>query len=191
MPAIRRPRNQPLLDGDLGRQTTIADVEAAIASRCFQKDPGLRIEGLRKTLLGYAGGFTIYQVPMDWIKNNLDTTFGTGGHGLVHTFIPLHEIWIDPVKQPWAQIALHEAAEFYWMYEKSMAYAPAHERATRIEQRYRRVTPQTLDHTLTFLGFTVRDSRQERLNSLLGTLASGWEAQTPIQLDMTLVEEAS
>ena len=32
---------------------------------------------------------------MEWVQNNLSVLFGAGGHGRVHEFIPLDEIWVS------------------------------------------------------------------------------------------------
>lgn len=127
-----RQKSKPL-DGDRGRATNISDIEEAIASRWYLKDHDMEIAGLTKQFLGEYAGFNVYKVDMDWIKNNLDTTFGTGGHGLVHTFIPLDEIWVDDVSEPWPEIALHEAVEFHYMFEKNEDYWPAHQKAIQAE----------------------------------------------------------
>ncbi len=39
-------------------------------------------------------GYRVYMVDAEWVRNNLCAYFGHGGHGRVHEFIPLHEIWI-------------------------------------------------------------------------------------------------
>lgn len=140
---MRRTKGPPLA-GDRGRTTTIADVEAAIASRWYRKDAAFQIEGLPKTRLGESAGFTIYRIDAEWIRDNLDTTFGTGGHGLVHTFIPLDEIWVDDREQPWPQVALHEAVEFHHMMEQNDEYWAAHQKALRAEH-HARATPDTLE----------------------------------------------
>jgi len=38
----------------------------------------------------------VWLVNSEWVRNNLSVIFGHGGHGYVHEFIPLNEIWIDP-----------------------------------------------------------------------------------------------
>ncbi len=119
------------LDGDRGRQTTLADVEEAIASRWWRKDAALEIGGLAKEPLGTWAGFAVVRVDSEWIRDNLDTTFGTGGHGLVHTFIPLKEIWIDPVKEQPSTLIFHEIVEFTIMMEGGMSYWVAHQLALR------------------------------------------------------------
>ncbi len=39
--------------------------------------------------------YIVYLVDGDWVRNNLTITFGMGGHGLVHEFIPMNEIWVS------------------------------------------------------------------------------------------------
>lgn len=122
------------LNGDLGRETKIADVEKAIASRWHRKDPEFYIGGLKRQSAGYFAGFSVLRVNSEWIRDNLDVTFGSGGHGLVHTFIPLTEIWIDDTEEAMAPLVLHEAVEFHHMLEEGLDYEPAHEKAEKAVQ---------------------------------------------------------
>jgi hypothetical protein len=44
--------------------------------------------------VGKKRGFRIYSVDGEWVKNNLSVVFEHGGHGYVHEFIPLDEVWV-------------------------------------------------------------------------------------------------
>ncbi len=68
------------------------------------------------------------------LKNNLDVSFGTGGHGLVHSYIPLDEIWISPVVEKKWSLALHEITEFNLMKKLAMKYKEAHKKTTEVTQ---------------------------------------------------------
>ena len=127
-----RSKSQPLA-GDLGRGTTISDVEAAIASRWWRKDSALEIIGIPKKKVADILSYRIYEVNGEWIRDNLDTTFGTGGHGLVHTFIPLDEVWIDPMKESSASLIFHEIVECQLMLDHSMSYWQAHQKALSLQ----------------------------------------------------------
>lgn len=121
------------LDGDVGRGTTIDHIEKAINSRADLKDPKLEIVGLEKTDLGTYGGFKVFRIDREWVKNNLSCMFGTGGHGRVHEFIPNDELWVDDIEEPWWEIALHEAVEFFYMQNKGLTYEEAHAKASEAE----------------------------------------------------------
>lgn len=127
-----RSKSQPLA-GDLGRATAISDVEAAIASRWWRKDSALEIIGIPKRKVSDILGYRVYEVDGEWIRDNLDTTFGTGGHGLVHTFIPLDEVWIDPIKESSASLIFHEILECKFMLGEGMSYWDAHQKALKLQ----------------------------------------------------------
>lgn len=132
----RRTQGVPQ-DGDQGRDSTIATIEKAVASRWHRKDRALFeriLEHLRWPYVGSFAGFSVYRVDSEWIKDNLDVTFGTGGHGLVHSFIPLDVILIDDVNQKMAKLVLHEAVEYHHMMEDGLDYQEAHEHALGAEQ---------------------------------------------------------
>ena len=127
-----RSQTRPL-DGDLGRHTTIADIEKAIASRWYRKDRELRINAPKRSIGRYAG-FECYVIDSEWVRDNLDVTFGTGGHGLVHTFIPLNEIWLDPIRESEWSLIFHEAVEFFFMLHQNMNYWEAHNKALDLQR---------------------------------------------------------
>lgn len=117
-----------------GNDYSINDIDSAVRSRWNKKDKHLEIVGLEKKFLGEKEGFRVYEVDNEWIKNNLDVNFGTGGHGLVHSYIPLDEIWVSPVVEKKWSIALHEITEFNLMKEKAMKYKEAHKKTTEVTQ---------------------------------------------------------
>lgn len=144
---MRRQRGQKLLHGDLGPQTSIVHIEAAIASRCFEKDEKMEIVGIPKQFLGILHGFGLFRVDGEWIRNNLDVTFGTGGHGLVHTFIPMSEIWVDPVSENSYSIGFHEVLEFHSMLEEGMDYRSAHAKALK-DQAFKKIDESNVEREL-------------------------------------------
>lgn len=71
-----------------------ADFEADIQSRAPQKDKKFILSGKWKKFIRMQDGFKVCAVDGTWIRNNISIMFGHGGHGYVHEFIPLNEIWI-------------------------------------------------------------------------------------------------
>jgi len=122
--------------------------EAEIQKTADKKDPTNVLSGSWKTPFRMNAKFKIYTVDNNWIRNNLCFYFGHGGHGYVHEFIPLNEVWIanqhigcecKNVKEgqvlslPYMESTiLHEITEFYLM-EKGMPYYEAHEEALKAE----------------------------------------------------------
>ena len=72
-----------------------AVLEKEIQSRSGNKDESLRLSGDWKRFMEKRSGYSIYSVDGRWVRNNLCAYFGHGGHGLVHDFIPLDEIWVS------------------------------------------------------------------------------------------------
>ena len=115
-----------------GNDYDVHDIDNAVKSRHHLKDPKLEIKGLDKKLIEEKNGFSIYEVDGKWIRNNLDVGFGTGGHGLVHSYIPMDEIWVWPVTEDKWSIALHEMIEHNLMKDKDMDFTEAHKKTIEI-----------------------------------------------------------
>ena len=111
----------------------IGDIERKIQERADNKDPKLKILGLEKDYVTTFKGFKVYEVDGEWIRNNLDVIFGSGGHGRVHTFIPKGEIWIAKGYNTHyqARCILHEANEFKLM--NRLPYYHAHKNSQKEE----------------------------------------------------------
>lgn len=118
-------RTEPL-ELSLSRDVDITDIEKSIKTRWWRKDKSWRIN-VPKKLLRNIGKMAIYAVDGEWIRNNVDVTFGTGGHGLVHTFIPMDEIWVDTQYESMESLIFHELKEFNLMYHNDMDYWEAHQ----------------------------------------------------------------
>jgi len=75
------------------------DVEDEIQKRAPRKDPKFCLNEPFcqnwKIFIREEDGFKIFAVKGEKVRNNIDITFGHGGHGLVHVCIPLNELWID------------------------------------------------------------------------------------------------
>lgn len=71
------------------------DLEAQIQARAEHKDISFRLEGDWKKFVRKELSYNIYSVNGTWVRNNLSAYFGHGGHGYVHEFIPLDEIWVS------------------------------------------------------------------------------------------------
>jgi hypothetical protein len=70
------------------------DLESDIASRAKKKDRRFVLSGKWKKFVRKEKRLKIYAVDGEWVRNNLSIIFGHGGHGYVHEFIPLDEIWV-------------------------------------------------------------------------------------------------
>lgn len=71
-----------------------AELELEIQKRGSKKDKKFILTGKWKKLVRNQEGFKVFKVDGEWVRNNLSAIFGTGGHGYVHEFIPVDEIWI-------------------------------------------------------------------------------------------------
>ena len=134
-----------------GNDYTVNDIDTAVRSRWNLKDSKLDISGLPKKLIGKKDGFKIYEVDGEWIKNNIDVGFGTGGHGLVHSYIPMDEVWVYPVIENKWSIALHEIVENKLMKIREMKYKEAHKETTKLTE-----------------GLDIKDKKQIHARELLG-----------------------
>ena len=134
-----------------GNDYDVDDIDEAVRSRWHLKDKDLEIEGLEKELIEEKNGFKIYEVDGEWIKNNLDVGFGTGGHGLVHSYIPMDEIWVWPVSENKWSIALHEMIEYNLMKNEEMKFEEAHDKTIKITK-----------------GFDIKEKKEANLKNILG-----------------------
>ena len=134
-----------------GNNYDVDDIDKAVRSRWHLKDSDLEIKGLDKKLIEERDGFKIYEVDGEWIKNNLDVGFGTGGHGLVHSYIPLDEVWVWPVKENKWSIALHEMIEYNLMKNEGLKFEEAHKKTIKITN-----------------GLDIKEKKQTELKELLG-----------------------
>lgn len=72
-----------------------AEIESKIQERADKKDPDFSLSGQWKKFVRDQDSFKIFSVDGEWVRNNLSIMFHHGGHGYVHEFIPLDEIWIE------------------------------------------------------------------------------------------------
>lgn len=72
-----------------------SEIEKDVQTRAPKKDKKFNLAGKWKKFLRQEGGFKVYVVRGEWVRNNLSIIFGHGGHGFVHEFITHNEIWID------------------------------------------------------------------------------------------------
>jgi hypothetical protein len=77
------------------REKLWREIEASIQKKSSQKDKKFRLTGKWKKFLKKDSGYKVYRVDGKWIRTNLCCYFGHGGHGFVHEFIPMDEIWIS------------------------------------------------------------------------------------------------
>lgn len=117
----------------MSRGPHIGDIEKEIQDRSDNKDPGLKIKGLDKKYVTTYEGYKVFEVDSEWIRNNLDVIFGSGGHGRVHTFIPQDEVWIAKGYNAdyQARCIIHECHEHGKM--KDLPYYHAHQSSQKEE----------------------------------------------------------
>jgi hypothetical protein len=132
------------------RSSLWAELESDIQSRGHKKDSKFHLAGDWKKFFRLEGKLSVYIVDGDWVRNNLSVIFGHGGHGLVHEFIPLNEIWVGQhhfvdcvckkrnARQAMSGAAIestivHEIAEYQAM-GKGVIYWEAHEIAHQAER---------------------------------------------------------
>lgn len=126
------------------------ELEIDIQKRGEGKDKKFVLKGKWKKFVRKQDGFSVYAVDGEWVRNNLSIIFGHGGHGYVHEFIPLNEIWVathhfencgcSNVKngqkfsqQYFDSTVIHEIAEFKEM-EKGLIFWEAHQIALEKEK---------------------------------------------------------
>lgn len=129
-------------------------LEVEIQRRGGAKQKWFVLSGVWKRFIREQDGFKVYAVDGAWVRNNLSVIFGHGGHGLVHEFIPLNEIWTATYhfhesrfswcgckvrkhnqkgsKAYFDSTVLHEIAEFKEM-KKGLKYWKAHQLANEAE----------------------------------------------------------
>lgn len=72
-----------------------AVLEKEIQIRNKKKDKDFHLKGKWKKYIGIYEGYKICAVDPLWVRNNLCTYYGHGGHGMVHEFIPNDEVWVS------------------------------------------------------------------------------------------------
>ncbi|HEX8946979.1 MAG TPA: hypothetical protein VF829_02085 [Candidatus Paceibacterota bacterium] len=86
-----------------------------------------------------SGAVTVWLVDGNIIRDSYMLGFAEGGHGVVYSWIPENEVWIEESLKPEERefIVLHELHERYLMLSKKMSYEDAHHGATIVEDHYR------------------------------------------------------
>ncbi|MBN1544229.1 hypothetical protein JW898_02075 [Candidatus Woesearchaeota archaeon] len=77
------------------RDVLWARLEREIQSRGKNKDRSFRLSGRWKRFVRVQDGFKVYAVDGKWLRDNVCINFLHAGHGYVHEFIPLDEIWVS------------------------------------------------------------------------------------------------
>ena len=123
-------------------------LEKNIQNSALKKDKRFVLSGKWKKYVRRQDGFKVYLVDGEWIRNNLSVTFGHGGHGYVHEFIPNDEIWVEKnhpesinnikkgekmSKKFIDSTIIHEMTEFKEM-KKGLNYWKAHQIALEEEK---------------------------------------------------------
>jgi len=147
-------------------------IEREIQRRGKNKDKLFKLSGKWKKFVRNQDGFRVYAVDSEWIRDNLSVIFGHGGHGYVHEFIPLNEIWVStkhnkesdwsacvcknlknkPIKDGvkvskdyFNSTVIHEISEFYDM-KKGTEYWSAHQIANQKERKIKLLKNPTTDN---------------------------------------------
>jgi len=77
------------------RNNLWAAMEKEAQKNARMKDKLFILSGPWKKFVRKTNGYKVYRVNGSWVRHNLLFYFGHGGHGMVHEFIPLNEIWIS------------------------------------------------------------------------------------------------
>lgn len=118
------------------------ELNSKIQNTARLKDSGFILTGEWKKFVREEKGFLVYAVDGEWIRNNLSVIFGQGGHGYVHEFIPLDEIWISThhrnrssvSKEYFNSTVIHEIKEYKEM-KKGRSFWEAHQIALEEERK--------------------------------------------------------
>jgi ankyrin repeat protein/8-oxo-dGTP pyrophosphatase MutT (NUDIX family) len=78
----------------------------------------------------------VYEIDGQEVRDNINTDFTLGGHGMVYDYVPKNEIWVEKEysKVDEGDIVAHEITEYLLMYKANMKYDDAHEEATSVEE---------------------------------------------------------
>lgn len=112
-----------------------------VESRPKRRKPSVRFSpGLDKRMLGAAGGFKVFLINGEHVRNCLETDFTMASHGYVSGFIPKDELWMDDRLSVNDLVAVlhHEIFEVRLM-AKGMPYPDAHALATESEKKFRKL----------------------------------------------------
>jgi len=80
------------------RKLSWSDIEDNVQRRYKNKDKDFKLSGDWKNFKEEKDGYKVFVVDGEWVRNNLSIIFGHGGHGVVHEFIPIDEIWVGEYK---------------------------------------------------------------------------------------------
>lgn len=83
----------------------------------------------------------IWIVDGELVRDFFKTDFVEAGHDYVYHWIPFKEIWVDKEVKPEERklIILHELTERTLMKDKKISYDKAHEKASKVEWRFRKL----------------------------------------------------
>ena len=79
------------------RPDYLEELEKNIEDVSVDKDSTFVLKGPWKRFIEEKEGLKIYEVDDHWVHTNLSVLFNHGGHGLVHEFIPIDEIWVGKI----------------------------------------------------------------------------------------------
>lgn len=93
-----------------------------------------------KKELGKIEDFEVYLVDGEEVRNILDQDFTTGGSSGRYIYIPEGEVWIEDgmTSDDTLSTLIHEFVECYFMENKGLNYAHAHDKANIYERKVRK-----------------------------------------------------
>lgn len=119
------------------RNWKIEDLEKETQRRSKNKDLNFRLSNFIAEYLFRIDKFEIYEVDGEWIRNNLNSWWGWGGHGKVYPFIQNDQIWITKDHadiEEMSRTIIHEIYEYKLM--SKLSYWKAHQIALKEEHKH-------------------------------------------------------
>lgn len=91
--------------------------------------------------LGKLGGYDVWLVDGTFVRDHIDIDFVAGGNPSRYGYVPMNELWVEATqaKEDIASSALHECVEAILMKKHGQDYDHAHNHASKVEIRYRKV----------------------------------------------------
>jgi hypothetical protein len=90
--------------------------------------------------IGELNGMSAWTINGEYVRNNLDIDFTTGGNPARYRYVPANELWVEVALSPsdFTPSLLHEFVEYCMMKYKKKNYDDAHDTANKFEKEFRR-----------------------------------------------------
>jgi hypothetical protein len=101
--------------------------------------PKTMLDQIRLRSVAKIGGYSVWTVDGEAIRNRVHIDFTTGGNPGRYTYVPEGEVWVEKVLTPTDMSAslLHELVETVLMEQARWSYDDAHEAASGVEKALR------------------------------------------------------